>query len=358
MANCINIFSYNARGLRDNQKRSETFKFLKDLGVDACMIQETHSTKEIEHLWRSEWGAQMLFSHGTSAARGVIIALRPGLHAVLKLKKSDDLGRILVAYVEIQNETFCIENIYAPNEDDPEFFIHAFSYLEGEDKPMVGGDFNLALDIKMDKAANNTDNKRKAREIVKAFMHDYDMIDVWREQHPLLKSFSWQNKSRLDYFLIPGPIGNQVKSCNMHASYRSDHKLLALKLLYSPQIRGKGLWRFNCSFLRDLTFVENVNNAIEETLIREQQQSPALKWEAIKNAIVLEATRFSINRAKARNRLTEFLVHKLDKLNEKLEKELENNKKKLILKDIRRTEDFMQEEMEKKSVGQQIQEWL
>ena len=69
--------SLNTRGLKDNKKRREVFRWLKKFHDGIIFLQETHSSEKQEHLWKNEWGSDIIFSHGTSAARGVAILLGP-----------------------------------------------------------------------------------------------------------------------------------------------------------------------------------------------------------------------------------------------------------------------------------------
>ena len=53
------------------------------------------------------------------------------------------LGRFIAFKIEISGATFLISNIYAPNDDSPQFFSEVFVRLEktGLDKKIIGGDF-------------------------------------------------------------------------------------------------------------------------------------------------------------------------------------------------------------------------
>ena len=44
-------------------------------------------------------------------------------------------------------------NLYAPNDDDPNFFTSVFEYLVDFqcDEVIIGGDYNLVLDVEKDK---------------------------------------------------------------------------------------------------------------------------------------------------------------------------------------------------------------
>ena len=72
----VKLLSLNIRGLQDSKKRREIFTWLKHNHKGSksfILLQETHSKKEDELMWKNEWGAQILFSHGTSQSRGVAV---------------------------------------------------------------------------------------------------------------------------------------------------------------------------------------------------------------------------------------------------------------------------------------------
>ena len=72
----FNIISLNVRGLRQKQKRLSVFDWLKKFHYgDSSFIfmQETHSTSDVELLWKKEWGGEIYFNHGSSNSSGVLI---------------------------------------------------------------------------------------------------------------------------------------------------------------------------------------------------------------------------------------------------------------------------------------------
>ena len=71
----LRILSLNVRGLQDVNKRRAIFNFYRDR-ADIMCFQETHSTVKDEIIWRNEWGGTIVFSHGTSQARGVVILFK------------------------------------------------------------------------------------------------------------------------------------------------------------------------------------------------------------------------------------------------------------------------------------------
>ena len=75
----LKIISPNIRGITETFKRRKFFRNLHESGADIIYVQETHSTKGRERIWKSEWGGKIVFGHGKTNARGVCILFAPDL---------------------------------------------------------------------------------------------------------------------------------------------------------------------------------------------------------------------------------------------------------------------------------------
>ena len=66
----------NVRGISNFRKRRTIFTWCRKQKADVIFLQETHSTKDNELLWKREWGAPFFCSHGANNSRGVAILIR------------------------------------------------------------------------------------------------------------------------------------------------------------------------------------------------------------------------------------------------------------------------------------------
>ena len=98
------ILLYNTRGIGDKAKRKRYSTILKEYFRQINnFLQETHSTKEVENLWRHQWHGGMIFSHGTSSIKDCCIAFRYDLEYKLPSPEiSDENGRFITLHIEIQ----------------------------------------------------------------------------------------------------------------------------------------------------------------------------------------------------------------------------------------------------------------
>ena len=98
-----------------------------------------------------EWWHVLLTWHG--ASKGVVNLFKQNVHKTIHKCITDKEGRYVVLDIELDDIRCTLVNLYAPNEDEPEFFIELVQTIEAlpNDHRIVGGDFNLVLDLDIDK---------------------------------------------------------------------------------------------------------------------------------------------------------------------------------------------------------------
>ena len=96
-----------------------------------------------------------------------------------------------------------------------------------------------------------------------------NLIDVFRENNPKLRRYSWRRRnpikqSRLDFFLISETFLTLAPKIYFENSYRSDHSPVVLCFKTNEFKKGKGYWKFNNSLLTDKEFVNIIKKQISE----------------------------------------------------------------------------------------------
>ena len=166
-----------------------------DRRIDVAFVQETHCTNNIQKVWRNQWGGKIRASNYTSNAREVAILFRQNLDFEIINMMRDLQGRYMLVKIRYNNQTVLLCNIYAPNEDDPEFFNSIFQLINEEEADyfILGGDFNKVLN-------NEQDRKLKVRvnvpislsvELINTFLEEQEWVDIWRYGHQDLRQFTW-----------------------------------------------------------------------------------------------------------------------------------------------------------------------
>lgn len=145
----------NVRGIGNNNKRRETFNWLRNKQQSIIFLQEVHCTEATIDMWRSEWGYKALFTCSclSSNSAGICILFNNNFKFDILKTFLDPSGHYIICDIKTDEKLFTLANIYAPNEDDPTFFKQVFDRLHDFacEEIIVGGDFNLVFDVKEDK---------------------------------------------------------------------------------------------------------------------------------------------------------------------------------------------------------------
>ena len=272
MAN-IEIISVNCQGLHDKNKRFDVLSYLKNMNYDIYCLQDTHFTEKLENEIQNFWGSNCLFSSYNSNSRGVAILFNKNLDYKILKHKIDSNGNILTVQLQIDSYIITLINIYGPNNDMPQFYNEVEQLMEDFDSEeyIVCGDFNLILDPDLDCFNYARVNNPKARDRVIELQSNKNMLDSYRELHPHTKRYTWRKKSplkqsRLDYIFISETLLPCLMKASILPSYRSDHSATHISLKLNQFTKGRGLWKFNNSLLKDTQYLELVNSTIENTL--------------------------------------------------------------------------------------------
>ena len=181
-------------GLGDKYKRLKLFAWLKMKDCKIILLQETHTTMDTEPLWRSEWPGTMYFVHGTSNSKGVCVLVQKGQPMNVHQVCTDPNGRYIIIDIEIDGFRTTLCNIYGPNDDNPEFYVNVIHQIESlpNDNRIIGGDFNLVLNLNIDKKGGKSSTHMKSQTLIKNWIGDTELIDIWRFHHPSSLMYSWQ----------------------------------------------------------------------------------------------------------------------------------------------------------------------
>ena len=113
---------------------------------------------------------------------------------------------MIICDIETEGKCITLATLYAPNEDEPSFFQDFFDHLSDFqcDDLIIGGDFNLILDLDKDKGGRYKTHTRSVK-MLKEFTAKLDLIDAWGVLKPNTLRYTWRRKKpeiqcRLDFF--------------------------------------------------------------------------------------------------------------------------------------------------------------
>ena len=256
----ISVVSLNVNGMRDPKRRELVFEYLNRNNFDIAFLQDTRILSRRECLqWNTESRCRGFWSVGDSYSRGVGILIRVSDKFQNISCDVDFDGRVCVCDLTYNGSNLRFVSIYAPAVGSERLTIlsQLDRYLLTRRKLILGGDFNCVLDLSLHRQGRNPSNGGTGSPELKRLLDKYNLRDVWRQQHPLLKTRTWSNKdqsimSRLDKFYISSclladsRVTSGIKPCHL-----SDHDLIYLQLenLDRGVTWGRGVWKMNVPLL-------------------------------------------------------------------------------------------------------------
>ena len=126
------------------------------------------------------------------------------------------------------------------------------------------------------------------------------MIATWRIRNPGVKRFSWRQKNptiqrRLDFWLIPSDLQEDVANVEIIPAIRSDHSAITLRIngiQESP--RGPSFWKFNASLLDDEYYVTKIKQRYNEWIEEGKEiQDPLVLRDFVKYNVRYETINYS-----------------------------------------------------------------
>ena len=100
---------------------------------------------------------------------------------------------------------------------------------------IVGGDFNLVLDLLIDQI-NRKSNNDKSAEVVNTYCEEAMLIDIWRRHNPEQRRYTCFQKrcrtyARLDYMFVSYSMLPTVSRVDILPVYKSDHSPVLTKII-------------------------------------------------------------------------------------------------------------------------------
>lgn len=323
----LSLATYNVRGLRSEFKRRKIFNYLHQHEFSLIVLQETHSTSDIEKLWAAEWGHKIIYANGTSAARGVALLLNKKVDAQIGEISKDPDGRYLVVQLNVEDVQIVVTAIYAPNVDDPQFFANIFSIAELiPGRKIYAGDLNTVLSITDDLRGGKGCTHPNSTRFLNDYMSDNDLIDIWRFCNPGTFKFTLIRKpstiasalmERIDYILIESSLQQYVENVNILPAFNSDHSIPTVSFKFSNSKPGPGYWKFNNDLLMDTSFIQDAIKEITNVL-SDASMDIFERWELMTFSVKQCALKRSIEKARAERALLTALEKKLKEVESQL----------------------------------------
>lgn len=204
----------------------------------------------------------------------------------------DGGGHWLTVVWKVESQFLIITNIYGYNNDGQNKIlmenitnvISELRVLYPTNLILVGGDWNMTPDEWIDRMPSRLTRPR-CNNIVKSFMTENNLTDIWRRLHPDSERYSWfkpngSNKSRIDYWLGCEHILSNTLCTSISKAPLTDHCF-------------KGYWKFNAKLLQNSEYCEQIRELVKENENNDLFNNNMSRWEFIKFKIRQLSMQFS-----------------------------------------------------------------
>ena len=256
----LKLSTINVAGLRLPVKRAHLFTHFANSDYDIIALQETHCTNDTLAEWKTQWPGVSVWNTDSTRSAGVAILFHPNLAFELLGEDMDFNSRILRVTIKVNDYTFQILNLYAPNphtvEESDEFFTSITQYLSPDLPTLICGDFNMVADVTKDRRGGHPRPLHSyGLTALNGVTSQYDLVDVWRTLYPSSRQFTWhshheQIHSRLDRIYVPTDWIHLVSASSHVHFVWSDHDMCTFTFsLPDEPPRGRGYWKLNIEYL-------------------------------------------------------------------------------------------------------------
>lgn len=139
----------------------------------------------------------------------------------------------------IDGKKLVVCNIHTPNHDDLTFFENMITTLESyveNDGILIGEDFNLVMDLKLDRH-QSTSNHDQSLNILWEYMDRVNLVETWRALHQHERRYTWHKcmrsrvmSSHLDMSVVSQFWMDCVHRCEIEPRLLSDHSIVQLEV--------------------------------------------------------------------------------------------------------------------------------
>ena len=208
-------------------------------------------------------GGEAYFANGDSASRGVAILFKRGLDVNVGRISVDPMGQYVIMhiYISVEDENYCLGNIYAPTQQYEAEQIETLNKIEkilvegDSENILLGADFNIQLDPQLDRKNSSYPIKPgRYRLEVLDMVERLGLVDIWRVRNPVLRRYSFLRRhqaSGIDMWLVAEYISGKVGKAEIIPGIWSNHSIVSLEISLMSLGRGPGWWKFNNCLLKD-----------------------------------------------------------------------------------------------------------
>ena len=235
----LSCMALNVRGLNNERKRRQVFRWLHRRKFQIIFLQEVYSLRDIEKIWSAEWGGKVVFCHGTKHSCGTIVLFHSWCGTCWGRQEGQRNCSVCFTFIKTQVKFF----------ESLKLRIRKFA----DENIIIGGNLNCCLTRKDKKRGRPTEQKKQLIDSILSLTNSINLVDLWRKFHPNESLFTWHHQSsaiqcRVDCWLVSKHLLLHVKECNIIPVSFSEHSAVSFNIQSDDFIkRGPGFFQFNKS---------------------------------------------------------------------------------------------------------------
>ena len=278
------------------------------------------------------------YSSYNNYARGCCLLIHRTIPFQITETIQDPAGRYVITHGNILSCTLNLVSVYGPNEDNPKFFEELFLTLTTmRGFYLIGGDWNCCLSPELDRSTGSDTTKAQTRKLLKQYMVDMNLVEVWRELNPDKREYSChssvgKSRSRIDYFIVSRELLSKITDCWYDSIVISDHAAVSLTIHIDNLIHNPPNWRLSVMWLHNPDFVKFVGTKIDNYFeLNTDQTSACIRWEAFKAYIRGEIISYTSTKSKQQKLEMETLEKQIKSLEVELNEGEDLAKQRVLL---------------------------
>ncbi|OSC98166.1 DNase I-like protein, partial [Trametes coccinea BRFM310] len=270
---------------------------MRDKKIAILALQETHlSSQRLVDVEETFGNLIRICSspdpENGSGARGVAFALNQRLTKQMKYEWREIIpGRAMIIHLAWSEcRTLSILNVYAPNVPrENEEFWRTLKAANMGSIDIALGDWNITYNS-IDRLPSGRDDQ-EAGNALSDLLNGLELIDGWRKENPLARSFSYQqlatgSQSRIDRIYVNRSLARDASDWDTtEPGIPTDHRLISVKVAdYQAPFVGKGRWAMPTHMLNDEVVIKAMKteaSTLTERLRNLSVRSPNLNAQTI-----------------------------------------------------------------------------
>lgn len=177
------VISYNVRGLRSPIKRRKILSQLQRLKCHLAFLQETQLPDREHEKLKKSWADKVyISSHHSGRKSGVAILLHRQVNFTPTKVLNDSVGKICFSEWDHDGIRVSLMNIYAPNDDDPDFVSSIFNtvIMHSVGILLLGGNFNCVMSQRLNRQPPPKTPRSKMSKRLQNLLAEAGFADVFR----------------------------------------------------------------------------------------------------------------------------------------------------------------------------------